>query len=56
MFKNWSIADLAVIAVLLKEEESRTGESNSQRKRKKWVHKRLYEVKQRNNLLRYIKN
>jgi hypothetical protein len=41
MFKNWSITDLAVIALLLEEEESRTRESNSQRKRKKWVHKSL---------------
>jgi hypothetical protein len=32
---------LAVIALLLEEEESRTRESNSQRKRKKWVHTSL---------------
>jgi hypothetical protein len=41
VFKNWSITDLAVIALLLEEEERRTRESNSQRKRKKWVHKSL---------------
>jgi hypothetical protein len=41
MFKNWSITDLAVIALLVEEEKSRTRESNSQRKRKNWVHKRL---------------
>jgi hypothetical protein len=35
MFKIWSFTDLAVIALLLEEEESRTMESNSQRKRKK---------------------
>jgi hypothetical protein len=40
MFKNWSVTGLAVIA-LFEEEESRTRESNSQRKRKKWVHKSL---------------
>jgi hypothetical protein len=41
MFKNWLITDLAVIALLLEEEGSRKRESNSQRKRKKWVHKSL---------------
>jgi hypothetical protein len=41
MFKNWSITDLAVIAVLLEKEERWTRESNSQRKRKKWVHTSL---------------
>jgi hypothetical protein len=41
MFKNWSITDLAVIALLLEEEESRTRESNNQRERKKWVHTSL---------------
>jgi hypothetical protein len=41
MFKNWSITDLAVIVLLLEGEESRTRESNSQRKRKKWVHTSL---------------
>jgi hypothetical protein len=41
MFKNWSVTDLAVIALLIEEEESRTRESNSQWKRKKWVHKSL---------------
>jgi hypothetical protein len=40
MFKNWSITDLAVISLLLVVEESRTRESNSERKRKKWVHKK----------------
>jgi hypothetical protein len=34
MFKNWSITDFAVIALLLEEEESRTRESNSQRGRR----------------------
>jgi hypothetical protein len=56
MFKNLSITDLADIALLLEEEESRTRESNSQRKRKKWVHTSLYKVKQREYFLRYIKN
>jgi hypothetical protein len=42
MFKiDQLLTDLAVIAVLLEEEESRTRESNSQRKRKKWVHTSL---------------
>jgi hypothetical protein len=44
MFKNWSVTELAVIALLL-EEESRTRESNSQRKRKKWVHTSLIRSK-----------
>jgi hypothetical protein len=45
MFKNWSVTGLAVNALLLEEEESRTRESNSQRKREKWVHKSLIRKK-----------
>jgi hypothetical protein len=45
MFKNWSITDLVAIALLLEEEESRTRESNSPRKRKKCVHKSLIRSK-----------
>jgi hypothetical protein len=41
MFKNWSITDLTVITLLLEKEESQTRESNSQRNRKKWVHKKV---------------